>query len=132
MSNRTGSALALPGVAKSSPDVQANACKTATLTKLLVLLIRAPLVVFESRDSRKPSFSTTREGRKTPARFLYSQQISGAAGARVVQAVVALFSASFDIDVIRVPPDLGAKSVLQHGQQSFRTFRARLEGTADG
>src|ERR1700730_16295933 len=87
MSNRAGSALALPGVARNSPEVQANACHNDNLTNLLVALMPPP-VMFESNDSHESSVITTREREKTPALFLYSIQVVVAEGERVSQAVV--------------------------------------------
>jgi len=42
MSNRAGSALALPGAASISPEAQVNACNTASRTNLLFDFMVSP------------------------------------------------------------------------------------------
>src|ERR1700737_2489347 len=118
MSNRAGSALALPGVARISPDAHANACNTASRTKPLFVLMNSPMyIVLVLRLCMSRLISTTPEGQKPPSRFFND----------------ALFGRSFDVDVaLAIAPDGRAESVLQHGQKRFRPFGARLKCSSDG
>src|SRR5258707_6861952 len=77
MSNRAGSALALPGVARISPDAHANACNTASPTKPLFVLMNSPIYfVLVLRLCMSRLISTTPERQTTPGRFLTTHYLA--------------------------------------------------------
>src|SRR5258707_1987816 len=76
MSNRAGSAFALPGVARISPDAHASACNTASRTEPLVVFMNSPIHCSSAAALDEPSDTTTLEGKKTPGLFTEVAELS--------------------------------------------------------
>src|ERR1700728_1529888 len=117
MSNRAGSAFALPGVASISPGAHASACNTAMRTQQLFAFI-PPLLVM--RFLWRTVCYYQLPGRKLPRTLYRMRRIIRVTPSAGPEADPTLLGRSFNVDVaLVIPPDGGAKSIVQHRQQCF-------------
>src|SRR5882762_5282019 len=85
--------------------------------------LHEPSGTYDTRWAKNPRSIFTE-----PAELSWGRQPRARSG-----LIPALLGRTFDVGVApAIPPDGGAKSVVQHRQQRFRPFRARLKGTSDG